>query len=357
MEVEATAPGKVFLVGEYAVALGGPAIVAAVDRRLGCRARRLPGAGRLTVRNGPLTFVGPLHREQLDDVPTALRFAVSAARVSARAFGLEEANLAISTWSHLDGDGPKVGLGGSAAIVAAVTGAVQHLSGRRTVSAIDRAALGVAAHRFAQGGGSGGDVVSSTLGGLQWVNGLDASQVPTTVSACCAVPPVEVQALELPTDLALEIVATGESVQTGPRVRRFVAQARDSGAGALQEWMAGMAVASDGFRDACADGHGDGALAAYRLARRLLGRLGALTGIRIWTEALRRACDALEGEPRVAIKPSGAGGGDCAVAVADTAHCERLRETWRAADLVPLEAALSPDGVRVREVREEGQDG
>lgn len=357
MEVEATAPGKVFLVGEYAVALGAPAVVAAVDRRLGCRARGSPGTGQLTVRNGPLTFVGPLHREKLDDAPAALRFAVSAARVGARAFGLEGMNLELSTWSELDGDGPKVGLGGSAAVVAAVLGAVQHLSGKRTLAALDRAGFGVAAHRLAQEGGSGGDVVSATLGGLQWVAGLDASQVPTTVSACCAAPRVRAQTLALPADLVLEVVATGTSARTGPRVRRFVDRARDPQARALREWIAAMAVASDGFRDACVEGNGEGALAAYRLAGRLLGRLGALTGIRIWTGALRRACAALETEPRVAIKPSGAGGGDCAVAVLDAAHGARLREAWRARDLVPLEAALSPDGVRVREVREEGQDG
>lgn len=351
MEVETSSPGKVFLLGEYAVALGAPAIVAAVDRRLGCNAQSFRGTGQLTVQSGTTRFVGPLARDTLEDAPHEFRFAVAAARVGARAFGLGKRDITLRTWSELDGAGPKVGLGGSAAVVAAVTGAMHALAGQPDRTPLERAAIGIAAHRLAQGGGSGGDVVSATLGGLRWVAGLDASQVPRSVSACARGASVETAPVELPPNLGIEVVATGESARTGPRVRRFVEVAGRSPV--LRAWMDGMAVASNGFRDACDEGHAASALAAVALARRLLGRLGAMTGIRVWTPGLRRACGILASQEGLEIKPSGAGGGDCAVALAAQAQRDELHEAWRARGLEPLGVAMSPDGVRVRVVREE----
>ena len=49
--VTASAPGKLFLAGEYAVLAGAPALVAAVDRRAHVRAVLEPGAGPLDVES------------------------------------------------------------------------------------------------------------------------------------------------------------------------------------------------------------------------------------------------------------------------------------------------------------------
>ncbi len=363
MEVEATAPGKVFLLGEYAVALGGPAIVATVNRRLGCRAKRSAGTGRLTIRAGAETYRGRLHDENVADVPTGCRFVAAAARVSVRHLQMRDVDLDYETWSDLDRDGPKVGLGGSAACVAAVTAATHALAGEDETAALERAALGVAAHRLAQGGGSGADVVASTLGGIQWITGLDASDVPKTVGQCTVSAAIRAEALVLPSELALDVVGTGESASTGPRIRRFVERATsEAPAGAssrriLRSWSAGMGTAVDEFRDACEAASPSRALDAVRLARTLLGRLGAVAGIRIWTGPLRRACETLGAETALAIKPSGAGGGDCAVAIGAAGLREPLRQAWREAGLQPLEAEVSPDGARVRVVREGRGDG
>lgn len=356
MEVEASAPGKVFLLGEYAVALGAPAVVAAVDRRLHCRVSATEGRGTVTARSGSLAFVGPLGRDDLEDAPRDLRFVVSAARVAARAFALRDTNLELTTRSDLDGNGPKVGLGGSAAAVAAVIGAVHEIAadraGRSGSTPLARAALGVAAHRLAQGGGSGGDVLSATLGGLQYVRGLDAAQVPASVAACCAPAIPEASGLELPEDLVLEVVGTGESASTGPRVRRFVERARDSDV--VRAWIDGMGCAADVFADGCARGAATDVLRSVRLATRLLSRLGAITGIGVFTPRLRAASSAVPDGAAAAVKPSGAGGGDCAIAVLAEGLSEAIRAAWCAADLEPLEVRLSPDGVRARVVPEEG---
>ncbi len=361
MEVEASAPGKVFLLGEYAVALGAPAIVATVDRRLGCRVRRTSGTGQMSIRSRAGTYQGPLDAQTLEGVPAHCRFVAAAARVSALHFGMQDVDLEIATWSDLDESGPKVGLGGSAAVVAAVMAATHELCGEGGAPPLARAALGVAAHRLAQGGGSGADVVAATLGGVQWIAGLDATRVPQTIGACSPGPAVRAKALPLPQGLALDVVATGESASTGPRIRRFVDRARGvGGRGAhgttiLETWSAGMAAAVGAFRAASDAGDPEAALRAVAFARALLSRLGAVSGIRIWTGALHRACEALAPEPGVEIKPSGAGGGDCAIALARQALRGPLRQAWRAAGLQPLEVEVSPDGARVQAVRE-GRD-
>jgi phosphomevalonate kinase len=53
-----------------------------------------------------------------------------------------------------------------------------------------------------------------------------------------------------------------------------------------------------------------------------------------------------------AAKPSGAGGGDCAIALVEASRHAALREAWSACGLRPLDVALSPEGVRVTRAKE-----
>lgn len=354
-DVEASAPGKLFLLGEYGVARGGPAVVAALERRVGCRLRSCRGTGRLRIRVGAEQWSGPLEAPGVDDLPGACRFVASAARVAAHATDLREIDLEIETWSDLDGPRSKVGLGGSAAVVAAVVAAVYEAAGRSGVSSRERAGVGVAAHRLAQGGGSGADVVAATLGGVLWIAGLDASTPAESVAVAAAGVDFEAEAVALPEGLRMEIVATDQAARTGPRIRRFVerASAPDSPARAsVDAWCAGMGAAADALRDACGDADAARALDAVRAGGRLLGRLGALTGIRVFTPALREACSALGGRSDVAIKPSGAGGGDCAVALVGAGRAREVRDEWVARGLRPLAIPIGRDGARARPMRE-----
>ncbi len=355
MDVEASAPGKLFLLGEYSVARGRPAVVAALERRVGCRLRSRHGTGRLRIRVGAQEWSGPIDAPRVDETPSGCRFVASAARVAARATDLRDIDLEIETWSDLDGPGPKVGLGGSAAVVAAVVAAVYAAAGRSGASPRERAGVGVAAHRLAQGGGSGADVVAATLGGVLWIHGLDASTPPESVAVAAAGVDFEAESVALPEGLRLEIVATDQAARTGPRIRRFVERASTPGSPArasVEAWCAGMGAAADALRAACGGADAVGALAAVRAGGRLLARLGALTGIRVFTPALREACSALGGSPDVAIKPSGAGGGDCAVALVGVGRARAVRDEWVASGLRPLPIPISGDGARVRPMRE-----
>ena len=360
MEVSASAPGKLFLLGEYAVALGEPAIVTAVDRRLGCRLRQSGGSGRFSVTAGSSRHQGSLDDEQLDGVAEGCRYVVAALLVGVRHLGLRGVDLEVDTWSDLDDAVDKVGLGGSAAIVAAVLAGLHELCGRGT-DAVSVAELGVAAHRFAQGGGSGADVVACTLGGIRRIEVPDARKgnLPACVSDCAPVK-IATQPIRLPGPLRFRAVGTDTSASTGPRVRRFLRWAAgegrlgDAGASLIEAWAEGMTETVRAFEDACRSDSPGLALRSVSHGRDLFDKLGAVAGIPVWSPRLRLACDAGVDVTAAAIKPSGAGGGDCAVALVRREASLALETAWKHAGLRPLTLRANAQGVLAR--AEPGRD-
>ncbi|MBY0278444.1 hypothetical protein K2Z84_24200 [Candidatus Binatia bacterium] len=350
MEVIASAPGKVFVVGEYGVVEGGPAVVATVTRRLETRVRALSGAGELRLQLAGTTLRRPLDAEQIDDVPAEARFVAAAAMVAARVFALRGTDLEIATASDLDPGATKTGLGGSAAVTAATVSAVQRIAcpaESPMESTRTRVATALYAHRLAQGGGSGADVVASSAGGLVWIDGLDGGDVPASVGAAAArarIAELRWAQLELPATLALDVVATGRSCATGPRVARYRAAFAGPQGHVLRAWAGGMRAATEIFRDGCRTHDAATVLRATRLAGRLLSRLGAIAGLRVYTPELRRACVLAAAQPGCAGKPSGAGGGDCAIAIVTREQRPALRGRWSESGLFPLDVDLEPRG-------------
>lgn len=359
MELTLSAAGKVFLIGEYAVSRGGPAIVAAISRRLGAVVRAERGAGRVVLQSPLGHRVLQIGRSEPADAPSELRFVAAGALVTARVLGLDGVDIAIETTSELDDPSAKTGLGGSAAATAVAVSSVFAAGG---LDPCDRATqpirllAGIFAHRLAQGGGSSADVIAATVGGLVWTRGLDARDCPTSVAACAerviAAPAVEVEALALPDELALEVVATGRPARTGPRAARFSAALdadcgstpRTSGA-PLAAWMDGMEIAASELRDACRAASAARARSAIEAGGDLLARLAPLVGIPILTRELRLACRVARRCGAVA-KSSGAGGGDCAIALVERTERASLRRAWSEAGLRPLALDIAPSGVR-----------
>src|SRR5439155_903092 len=68
-------------------------------------------------------------------------------------------------------------------------------------------------------------------------------------------------------------------------------------------------------------------------------------GLRVQSRALRRLVATARRVGAVA-KPSGAGAGDCGIALAESAaQAARVRSAWQEAGIVPLAIAIAPDGV------------
>lgn len=276
------APGKVVVLGEYAVLDGAPALVAAVD--LGVCCTWTPGSTRsATSPTGDTRFVDA---------------------------ALRHADAPPGRYSFTDHNPPdtatKPGLGGSGAATVVATLAARALSGRSTTPA-ELFNEAQAVHHAVQGSGSGVDVAASSWGGmLRFVVG----EVPRPV------PPA-----------SLLVVWSGSSAQTGPRVAAYRAwHPRETFVRRSTELV-------DGF-------HAD-PIASLRDAGELLHAMAKQAGIAYATDALTEIAR-LARDHGGAAKPSGAGGGDCAVALLPAEAVEAFTRATTRAGMPVLAARLAP---------------
>jgi len=312
MTVRLEACGKVFLAGEYAVLdPGRPALVVGIDRKLHATAD--PSPAGLHILHSPM---GVVWESGLP--PPELRFAARAAQL-ARAFCARSGGVRIVFEDDLAVSGRKLGLGGSAAACVLAVRAVCAVAGRE-IADMEVVSLALAAHWAEQdGSGSGADVAAATLGGvlevrsrIPWrsveeVMGMPAAQI-------AASRPLQVRRVRVPPDLRLLLAAAGAPANT----RSLVRDARRFAQGDPRRWAkrAGeISAAAEQLRDALESGDAEAALAAVRNGAAAMAALGEDAQAPIVTPDLARAC-ALASAAGGAGKPSGAGGGDCAVILA-----------------------------------------
>ena len=325
--VTASAPGKLFVTGEYAVLAGAPALLAAVDRRALVHIALEPGAGALeaeSLAEGTRRVIHDPEREPLGGGDAgAVLAALRIVRAAMPSLAAMRAQVVVDTRTFL-ADGEKLGLGRSAATVTAAVAAFLAGVGRHDRGEILEAAL--AAHAlFQDGRGSGADVAAAARGGVLEFR-RDGARVAVTTRA-------------LPRGLHLLVGWSGEGGATDPMLRRFAA-----GSGEPRSLRELSAAAE---RAAAAVERGDGAalLDAVASTADLLARLGNEVGIPIVTPALARLVAAAR-RVGAAAKPSGAGGGDCGIALATSgAQADAVAAAWRAEGIVPLPVAIAAEGV------------
>jgi phosphomevalonate kinase len=330
MIVEASAPGKLVVLGEYAVLAGGPALAMAVDRR--CTAEVASSAGgycRLHTRaaeSAQLAFAaGAGSGVDLVDRVTE-RWPLAAPRAW-------RAALDSSALHHAGG---KLGLGSSAAALVAWAGAWTRYA--TPASEVPETAALAALHRGLQSGlGSGLDVATSRLGGVVAYR-LEANGEARTSS------------VGLPKSVGFVAVCTGQPAETPSLLRQFDAWRASRPAEALAAIGALKRLATEGIEAVLAD-DSQGFLEATTEYGRHLEKLGERIGADIVTGQHRQvaACAARHG---VAYKISGAGGGDMGIAFA--ADSEALEAFASAAPPVAriLKLSVDPAGLVIRETAE-----
>ena len=141
-----SAPGKLFLGGEYAVLNGAEAVVTAVDRRV------LAMSTRREERQSPVLKVVRKHILQFLENASASPLELPPIQVKSRDFQI---------------GGKKIGLGSSAAVSASASGLLFELAGLSIADNRQKILeQAIAAHTDAQGGrGSGADVAAAVQGG------------------------------------------------------------------------------------------------------------------------------------------------------------------------------------------------
>ncbi|WP_448060851.1 phosphomevalonate kinase [Cellulomonas hominis] len=356
--IEVSAPGKLFIAGEYAVVEAGqPAVLVAVDRHVKVQLRRTEGVGRLmSDQYGHLPVVWRRQgtRLELDHDDRPFDYVLAAIRVVEelaveRGRELVFHDIAIS--SELDDhSGRKFGLGSSAAVTVATVRGLDRVYGLDLT--VDEALrLALLATIEVNPRGSGGDIAASMLGGWICYYALDRdwvraqrSHLSLTALLAADWPGLATRRLRPPTTFDLVVGWTGspasttqlvDTVQSRKRVddQQYAAFLTDSRA--CVERLA-RAVDED---DAAA------AKQELRRARRLLRGLGDAADLVIETPALIELCAGAE-RIGAAAKSSGAGGGDCGIVLADHgADLGPMLREWELADIRHLSLRVhDPEG-------------
>lgn len=290
-------PGKLFLLGEYAVLAGGPALLTTVDRKIHIHPRP-DGDGYRVL--GP-SFSNPLHLPQL--------VVQTLGEEQGRESSID--NLTVDLREFYTSEGTKLGIGSSAASAVALLASLAPELSRQ-----QRFELAFTAHRELQGGrGSGADIAASTFGGTlgytllkktspfdELINVSIPKDALQTPAACIET------GLSLPSDLQLHAIWTGapaHSLSFIAGVKEALSTRRE----AIRDLFASIAKNSRSGINAL---HNDDPLTLIETIRQgdqLMDRLGTLCDLPIITNAHRELRAQAESAGLVA-KPSGAGGGD-----------------------------------------------
>ena len=311
--IHARAPGKLFLSGEYAVLEGAPAIACAIGRDVTVRFSEGDVAEAAEAARWRQAAEQLLRLHGLDGFPARGRMAIDSRALHSP-------------------DGTKYGLGASAAVAAAVTGALLAscgpLPGRQL-----QLDLAKALHRQLQGpGGSGVDVAASVQGGV--------------ISVCGD----HVQSLGWPGGLLCAVIWSGQEANTAKAIGRFN-QGLKSKSGPAAAALARLASAALAVTTAWTMDAG-AVLAALEQYSATWQELDRSANLGVFSPPHRRLFDLARAEHCV-YKPSGAGGGDCGLAFScDPGRLERMRLSALKAGFALLDVDLAAEGLRVNRYAE-----
>lgn len=306
-----SAPGKLFLIGEYAVLDGHPAVVAAIDRRV--TGRFVPGAAPAT----------PLVKNVVEAVSAYLT--EDGATPPQGAPELDSAALSSAAG--------KLGLGSSAAVAAAGVGAMLEAAGCDIEYTLGLAhALAQRAHRAAQGGvGSGADVAAAVYGGVICYVRRETD--------------VDVYPIELPDGIEVIVFSTGTPSSTVDHLQAL-GKVSDGDRAARAERIAAIGARAADFLSSCAKNDARALVETAARACAELEALGRVIDRPIVIPAFAAAARLAE-ELGGAAKPSGAGGGDVGVAfLTDRGAAETFRQRAPHLGLEILSIRTGADGLR-----------
>ena len=357
MKVQVSAPGKLFLAGEYAVVEAGyPAMIAAINQYLTVT---IEASNSGTVFSSQQGITIPWERSGEEIVTqTATSYALifsamGVAEAYVRALGQQTAAFyALSVDSQLDNSqsGTKYGLGSSGALTVATIKAVLTYYGQE-VNAYRLYQL-AALSQLQQGmAGSFGDLAASSYGGVIAYHSLDRDWLKElleehTLLEILDMPwkDVNIERLSLPGTLSLLIGWTGQAASTDSLVNQ-VGQGRsqDGKESSHRDFLQKSKSCLGGIIQACQQGDTERFQAGIAENRRLLQAFASQMNLVIETPSLAKLCQVAEEEGAVA-KSSGAGGGDCGIAFASQAQqAEKIHHKWRSAGILPLNLNLADE--------------
>lgn len=304
MHVTASAPGKLVLLGEYAVLEGAPALVLAVDRRAKVTLATIAGDTWEIV--SPTLGLGASMRVESGGVEWRGTPAPKLAWVALLceqlpfASGLAPCRITLDSdpfyLRHAD-ERMKLGLGSSAALTVALLGAL-HALARQPPPSLDKC---ISAHRAIQHDrGSGIDIAASLAGGLS------RFELEGNTPKCAP--------MQLPDGLHWRCVFSGRPASTGEMLATIAAWREREPTG-YARCMNELATISSRGVDAVISHDAATFLSSLHDYAQVLARLGEASGTDIASRE-HRAIGALAADCGAVYKSCGAGGGDVGITFA-----------------------------------------
>lgn len=292
------APGKLILLGEYAVLGGAPALVVAVDRHARCTVE--PADASIVDAGAHGTIRWPADRDA-PHLPLVRGLLAGSTAARARYTLHSDALYADTPLGRR-----KLGLGSSAATTVALAAA---LGGERWPDGAAIYRLAQTVHRAVQGTGSGADIAASSLGGAlayRWLD--DPAKAPLDgMPAADGVGHAE----ELPRpSTPVYAVWAGDSASTVKLVNIVTGWSGREPAG-YERRMAELGFAARAGIDAWREGDRRGLAAAADAGRMAIDALGRDAGADLCT-ATHHELHRIARRFGAGVKPTGAGGGDLA---------------------------------------------
>lgn len=344
------APGKLYIAGEYAVVEPGyPAIVVALDQFVTVSIDKAYDHGTINSKQyEEIPVHWRRHGNQLiiDNRDNPFEYILSSIKYTER-YALEKqhtlALFNLNVNSQLDAqDGKKYGLGSSAAITVATVKALSefyhlHLSKEEVFK------LASISHFKVQNNGSFGDIAASVYGGWiayqspdrQWLTQMLATKSLSEVIQLDW-PELNIEQLEFPAKLNLLIGWSGSPASTPVLVDKIAVARASQQTNYLHFLQASkkcLQTMIAGFKS----GSSQIIKEQITINRQLLHQLAHFSGVSIETPKLTRLCE-IALKHGAAAKSSGAGGGDCGIAVIDASPEveEALLQDWSQNDIQPL---------------------
>lgn len=354
MQVMVSAPGKLYLAGEYAVVEAGyPALIMAVDRYLSVQLQRSV-VGSLVSSLAPHRSI-PFARQNgrlvfpTDNPYGLVTQAMEITETYLREKGVDVGGLYdLTIQSDLDDmeTGRKYGLGSSGAVTVAVVKALlvyyQQESSADLVyrlSVLTQLSLGMT--------GSFGDIAASSFGGVIaysspnriWIQEqLMVASIREVVAMSW--PGYAARKLSLPTSLTIMVGWTGVVARTDQLIASVDRQTRGQ-TPAYQSFLEDSRICVDRLMQACQEDDSLAFQEMIRQNRQLLLEMTNQLGIVLETPALQQLI-CLAQEQGAVAKTSGAGGGDCGICfTVNQQQEESIKKAWKAVGIVPMEVSIA----------------
>lgn len=351
--IEASAPGKLYIAGEYAVLEPGqPAILVALDQYITVRLREATSQGsiRSSYSNG---FTVPWTRKNgqifIDERENPFSYVAQAVTTTEQylaELGKELTFFDLEIESDLDNkDGRKYGLGSSGAVTIATIKALLMFH-KIQITPILVYKLAALTHLAIKSNGSFGDLAASTFGGWiayscfdrDWVQ-EKRKEVSITELIEADWPKLMIDSLRPPENLNLLIGWTGNPASTTHLVDLLNQEIKDIDH-YYSIFLRNSYLCVSKIIKAFKENDFSAIKRGLRKNRKLLQDLGANSGVHIETATLFDLCEIAE-DYDGAAKSSGAGGGDCGIVLIDkTINPLPLISQWAQADIRYLDVQV-----------------